>query len=308
MAALGIYVVAADMLAFPSALTKNLPAVKLHPVEFIGSDVSGTVIDGNGEWFNDGRPTELIIRSDRTENGWNRPTDITIRNLRLRGSIRIFGMGRNGEAEDVRASSLRKGHTARAQAAAPTRIVIENVEIYAEQRIPLHLAPGVTEVRVENCKLMGRSSSTGIYLDAESARNVIRGNRFSLRASREMIAVDSSAENIIEGNHFEQPASGGVYLYRNCGEGGTVRHQTPQRNRIIDNMFGPGRTKPRSYGIWLGSRNGRRAYCHLDAGYNFGSSADDRDFANDNVVQGNRFSPNEKRRIRNDGEGNRILP
>jgi hypothetical protein len=96
--------------------------------------------------------------------------------------------------------------------------------------------------------------------------------------------------------------NGGIYLYRNCGEGGTVRHQPPQNNFIagntIDNTGG--------YGIWLGSRNGGRFYCNDDKGFPFGSSQDDGDFADNNTIRGNIFT-NSARTIRDDGKTNSLV-
>ena len=127
-----------------STLMKKLPAPKVERIVLAGSAASHKVIDCSGGWFNDGKLTELIIQSEKTANGWDRPEGIVIRNARFRGSIRIMGMGRNGEALTVRESSVKLGHTERAQAAAPTSIVISNVEIEADYRIPLYVAPGVT--------------------------------------------------------------------------------------------------------------------------------------------------------------------
>lgn len=291
-----------------SFLMKKLPAPEFERVVLQGSKASHTVIDCEGGWFNDGKLTELVIRSKPTSKGWDRPEGITIRNMRIRGAIRIIGMGRNGESRQVRESSVMLGHTERAQAAAPTGIVISNVEIEADYRIPLYVAPGVTGVIFENSKITGWSCSTGIYLDCESAGNVIRGNHLAVRASRELIAVDGSARNRIENNRFEHPSSGGIYLYRNCGEAGTVRHQTPHGNVISGNVFDTTSLRRGCYGIWLGQRNGRRAYCKQDAGYDFGSSADDRDFADDNTLARNQFVPTHFRSLRDDGNNNRIVP
>ena len=98
--------------------------------------------------------------------------------------------------------------------------------------------------------------------------------------------MDGSAENVISGNTFRVAWQGGIHLYRNCGEGGTIRHQTPSRNVITGNRF--------IYDVPLhlpaidvGSREGRRLYCGEDDGYPFGSSLDDGDGATDNVVDGN---------------------
>jgi hypothetical protein len=291
-----------------STLMKMLPAPDFEQVVLAGNNASHTVIDCKGGWFNDGKLTELVICSKRTPEGWDRPEDITIRNTRIRGAIRIIGMGRNGESPAVRDSSVKLGHTERAQAASPMGITISNVEIEADYRIPLYVAPGVTGVIFQDSKLTGWSCSTGIYLDCESADNVIRGNVLALRASREVIAVDGSARNHIENNQFKDPSSGGIYLYRNCGEAGTVRHQTPHGNLIAGNVFETTSLRRGCYGIWLGQRNGQRGYCKEDTGYNFGSSADDRDFANDNTLANNRFLPAHSRSLRDDGLNNRMIP
>jgi len=287
-------------------LPKTKSASLMEKVEISGRTSNGRIIDCGGGWFNGGKPTELIIRSEETAKGWERPEGITIRNCRIRGSIRIIGMGRNGQAPRVRDSSHKPDHTQRAQAAAPTGILISGVEIESVHGIPLYLAPGVTGVTIEKSKFTGSSSSTGIYLDAESARNVIRENTFSLQSAREIIAIDGSAENRIENNRFEQIPHGGIYLYRNSGEGGTVRHQTPHGNTITGNRFNTATLGFLSYGIWIGSRNGRSSYRHADDGFPFGSSIDDRDFANNNTLTGNTFSPPSARAIRNDGTNNHI--
>ena len=295
-------------LFFPSIRPLDyLPGAKREKFVLSGGKASGTVIDGAGGWFNEGRLTEIVIRSDKAGPGWDRPEGITIRNLRLRGSIRIMGMGENGQGEFVRASSRSPGHTERAQAAAPSRIVISNVTIESDRRIPVYLAPGVTNVTIENCRFTGWSVSTAIYLDAESADNRIVGNTFDLRCHREVIAVDGSARNHIEGNAFEQPWQGGIYLYRNSGEGGTVRHQCPQQNVLSGNRFRTGSLAWRAHLIWLGSRGGRwRPYAEDDKGFPFGSSADNHDFADRNTVSGNTFTPPHPCAISDEGKENRV--
>ena len=290
----------------PSPLLKQLPKPELEKFNLIGSAESGRVIDLKGGWLNEGKLTELVIRSKEKEQGWDVPEKITIRNGRIRGSIRVFGQGVNGEAPKVRESSHREGHTARAQAAAPRGIVFEDLQIEADHRIPLYLGPGVTGVTVKNCTFTGWSASTTVYLDAESGGNRIEGCTFDVRSGREVMAIDGSATNTITGNRFLQTSFGGIYLYRNCGEGGTVRHQTPQGNLIENNLFELKDLKPGSYGIWLGSRQGRRRYCEEDAGYPFGSSIDNRDFADHNTVRGNVFQPVGDRAVRDDGSGNRV--
>lgn len=301
LAAVGLF-----PLTVQSMFLKLLPAPSFEVIELVGTTSDGIIIDCHGGWFNGGKLTKLIIRSKKNGAKWERPENIIIRDCRIRGSIRIMGMGRNGEAVDVRESSILEAHTARAQTAAPARILISNVEIEAHHGIPLYLAPGVTYVTFENSRLTGWSRSVGIYLDAESGHNIIRNNTFTIRTGREVIAVDGSAANQIEGNRFEFLLFGGIYLYRNCGEGGTVRHQTPCRNKISNNSFNTQSLGFRSYGIWLGSRKGKRIYCHEDDGYPFGSSKDNQDFADENQVTGNIFSPQTDRAIRNDGRNNLV--
>ena len=246
-----------------------------------------TTIDCEGGAYNKGKVTELQILAD----------DVTIKRCKINGSIRTIGLGHNGEAPGVKASSITLGHTARAQAAAPKNTVLYAVTITGHGRIPLYLGPGTTRLTMIDSTIKGRSDSVALYLDAESGSNIFRNNTFALTiSSREVIALDGSADNQLLGNTISA-SNGGIYLYRNCGEGGTVRHQPPQNNFIagntIDNTGG--------YGIWLGSRNGGRFYCNDDAGFPFGSSKDDGDFADGNIVRDNTFTSS-ARTIRDDGK------
>ncbi len=275
------------------------------PYEVYEITESNTVIDCGGKEFNNGKLTEIRIKSSLDKKVEN----VTIRNCKLKGSIRIYGLGLNGEAEAVKKSSFNINHTENAQKAAPTKILIENVEIEGVQRIPLYIAPGTTFVTVKNCNFTGTSASTVVYLDAESAYNTIANCKFNVTHNhklREVIAIDGSAGNRILNNTFENIVAGGIYLYRNCGEGGTIRHQPPEKNLIQENTFNLSKLNWYSYGIWLGSRSGMRPYCFKDEKYNFGSSKDCGDFADYNSIIENKFI-NPKRSIRNDGKSNTLL-
>jgi parallel beta-helix repeat protein len=153
----------------------------------------------------------------------------------------------------------------------------------------------------------GTSTSVAIYLDAESANNDIERNTFAVKTkSREQIAIDASANNRIVGNTFDNPLNGGIFLYRNCGEGGTIRHQAPQRNDIIGNTFryeNTGRPKP---AVWLGSRQGDSRFCFNDPAYPFGSSLSSRDFAQYNSVTANRFTGGDPSLIVNNDAYNQV--
>lgn len=252
---------------------------------------SGVVLDcGGGTLRPPGEdPSALLVRSRARGEGFVATTDVTVRDCAIRGHVRVMGAGRNGEAERVRRSSHLEGHTERLQNWAPRRIWFEAVRITGTGTIPLYLAPGVTEVTLTRSELEGESRSVALYLDAESARNSVTFNAIHTRTRRELVAVDGSAGNTIAHNRFASLQNGGIYLYRNCGEGGTVRHQPPQHNRIADNVFFYRHYRGASPAVWIGSRMGWRLYCGADAGFPFGSSVDGRDFARHNRVENNRI-------------------
>jgi len=261
-----------------------------------GPEASGVTVDCGGgtlrTTLSAGGPDFVSIRSRKTgESTWARPTDITIRDCRIEGTVRIHGQGLNGEGEDVRTDSLTPGHRTRAQLAAPTRVLLDRLTLVSTGRIPLYVSPGATEVTLRDSLLTGRSVSTVVYLDAESGHNTLVDNTFDVEQvgsplKREVIAVDGSADNVIARNTLSDATSGGVFIYRNCGEGGTVRHQRPRRNVITANTLdhGDGLSAP---AVWIGSRGSSGlfpTFCPLDDGLDFGSSASDLDFAEHQVI------------------------
>ncbi len=238
--------------------------------------------------------SNLLVRSLKTKSAgvivWSRPENIIVRNCKVLGGIRTAGMGKNGEGPDLRDSSrLDAKHTARAQQNAPTNIVFENLDITINNNIAIYLGPGTTKSRIINSKISGSSLSAVIYLDAESAQNHISSNViYAGSAGREVIAVDGSANNVISSNKFMSIDNGGIFIYRNCGEGGTIRHQKPSNNIIQKNIF-----YSQNYeAINVGSRKGSSIYCSFDAGYPYGSSADDADHAESTLIADNKFIVN----------------
>jgi len=254
-------------------------------------DCHGARLDGGPGSLNAGRDM-IEVRSRRrvgaTGPAWERPEDVRIENCRVEGSIRVWGMGVNGQGADLVDASRQPGYVEQVRANGPRRIEFRRLRLVASGRIPFYLGPGVSEVTLADSEITGLSNATAIYLDAESTANTIEGNRLSVTARREAIAIDASSHNLIRNNRFEGQAGGGIYLYRNCGEGGTIRHTTPSHNRIVANTFvyAPNQDKA---AVFLGSRDGNRWYCWADIGHDFGSSADNRDFARHNVVRDNRF-------------------
>lgn len=275
---------------------------------FEGAKASDTVLDCSGGTIDvaHGKSridrTAIIVRSLPNADGtWDAPTGITVRNCIIKGFVRLYGLDENANGASMKASSRNPDHTALAQAAAPKDTILDNLTIVAPRGIPLYIGPGVTRTTFENSLLKGKSSGTAIYLDAESARNTIHRNTFDITTEkRELIAIDGSARNTIVGNRFNDPVNGGIFLYRNCGEGGVIRHQTPNFNVISDNSFVYREKAARKPAVWLSSRKGKQRYCFIDPRYRFGSSKSPLDYARKNVVSLNRIVGGGPNAIRND--------
>jgi parallel beta-helix repeat protein len=137
-----------------------------------------------------------------------------------------------------------------------------------------------------------------MYFDAETAFNVVTGNHIHantnqgyFKSDRELFALDGSSYNTITDNKFSQLQNGGIYLYRNCGEGGAVRVSTPSHNRIANNYFYYNRYSGPNPAVWIGSRNTVTFdhYCGKDKGVDYGSGASDWDYAQSNEVRDNQI-------------------
>lgn len=286
--------------------------IRIRGAEGSGVKVTcrGGVIGKAGRGSFHYRKDIIKIRSVKLKsNRWSRPENVVIDGCKVNGAIRILGLGPNGQAKRVTQSSRNAKHTEIAQAAAPRGIVLKDLTVRGDGRIPVYFAPGVTHSKLLNSRITGTSVSSGVYLDAESAHNTIRGNVFSVRTPREVISIDGSARNVVENNRFELSDQGGIYVYRNCGEGGAARHQEPMFNLISGNTFFYKGSRSARPTIWLSFSNIQRKVflCPLDRAIPYCSGADDRNFANRNTVNGNTFvnSPTEEV-IRDQGLHNKI--
>lgn len=242
----------------------------------------------------------VLIRSqfDHRNRTWKQVRDVSLRNCLIHGAIQV---GSNLTAEHVRSSSFSSGHSERMQSIAATNIHLQNLSLRADksssghvQRTLLYVGIGVTELTLEGAKLSGATESIAVYLDAETSRNTIRDNLFEVTTlRREIIAVDGSADNHITDNKFVNPRNGAIFIYRNCGETGLVRHQEPRRNIIARNTFRfPLRAARPKPVIWVASREkgaNYRSWCDLDKGHSYGSGISDLDFAKDNRIIDNVF-------------------
>lgn len=285
-----------------------------HPLVFEGSAASGSVLDCGGGTLDVSagesrkQKTAIAVRSRKTASGaWDAPSGVTIRNCRIKGFVRLYGLGENANGEVMKASSRNRDHTSFAQASAPKNVRLENVTFDAPDGIPFYVGPGVTNAALVNSKINGRSTAVAVYLDAESANNTISDNVFGISTEkRELIAIDGSANNRITNNTFERADNGGIFVYRNCGEGGVIRHQKPQYNQIVGNTFRYRSSFLARPAVWLNSRNGSSSYCFTDPAYPFGSSASNLDFAENNVVRNNRLDGGAASLIRNDDPTNDV--
>lgn len=279
----------------------------------VHADFNGALIDGGPDTYNHGRQDMLEIASVQDADGqWQVPQHLTIRRVRINGSVRLFGMGRNGEALAVRQSSHRPDHPARVSAAAPRHIVLESLNIVGQGRNPLYLSPGVSHVLLRHSTIRGRSTRVGVYLDAETHHNHLLNNVFDVETTDAgwlgfydrgwpQLALDGSSHNRVSNNTFRQMENGGIYLYRNCGEGGTIRYGTPSHNLITGNRFEYAEeqlTSRPSPAVFLGSRNYGvlenlmpGSHCNDDqqGTLRAGSALSNADFAQHNQVLNNRF-------------------
>jgi hypothetical protein len=222
--------------------------------------------------------------------GWSRPTDVTVKNCHIIGGVRIES---TRDLELIKNSSFRANHTQVMQRIAPKRITLDHPTITARDFIPAYFEDGVTESRLINSELKGKSIATAVYLDTESSNNLLKNNHIRTRTDKELLAIDSSSNNRIINNHFFRfSEDGGVYLYRNCGEHGIIRHTTPSANQIINNVFYydfetlPVWADP---AVYLGSRNGGQGFCDDEDGHPYGSSVSNRDYAQYNAVMQNQI-------------------
>ncbi len=276
-----------------------------------GEKDSGTTIE-NAE-FKSG----LEVRSKYLGGAEFEPVrNVVIRDSTIHGRALVWGMAHLGEGTEFEGVNLFKhssrleGHTGRVRAAAPSNITFENVKLIGTGLIPLYVAPGCRGVKLLGSRVSGHARNAGVYLDAESIGNVIKYNVMDIQLDlpwygkatallgyppgSPMIAVDGSSHNVITDNKIHA-RRGGIYIYRNCGEGECIRHATPSHNLIQDNEFLDTTrwSRWRHPIVWENSRKGKGFIpltgwpCWCDEGYPFGSSQSNLDHAEHNVISGN---------------------
>lgn len=282
----------------------------------LGAEANGAQIKCNGATLAPSRDTNAIVVNSRQiaaagaglpVGKWERPENVTFTGCKILGNIRVVGVPNNNKPGVFQDSSRLAGHSERIQSSAPSHISFVSMDITSSNGTSLYIQPGSTFITLKNSILRGSVSGVAVYLDAESANNTIQNNNFMVDtthdfdisniagslSSREIIAIDSSSYNKIIGNRFSELDEGGIYLYRNCGEGGIIRHQTPNHNQIINNIFYYNKYNGDKPAIFVSSRDGTatgvRFYCDDDKGYPYGSSVNNGDFATNTVIMENRI-------------------
>ncbi len=255
-------------------------------------DCSGGTI---GTFDSKNRPARQIeIRSKLTitdkKPTWEPVSGVKIINCKINGQIRIWGMAKNGQGKYLLEPSRNENFTSIVQNNAPRDITLDNLTINIFGTSAIYLSPGSHNISIINSRITGFSKAPTVYLDTETYNNKIENNIFNIKQlKREVIAVDGSYSNIIKSNKFENIGKGAIFLYRNCGEGGVIRHSTPNNNLIIDNIFKGNKNKKPV--IFVGSRQRIQglSFCDDDNGYIFGSSIYNGDLACNNTIAGNKF-------------------
>ncbi len=225
-------------------------------------DCRGAVVDGTGRGG-----TGILVHTPAGSD----LSRVTIRNCVVRGFLNSIRVTRDGFR------ALPAGHE---YDHGVRGVVIEHTQVSGSRGVGLYVDGYVTDTTIRNSTVTGAGSS-GIYLEAGSARNVVVGNAIRDNGfrengpsgslinfsglqfrfwgiGREGISIDGSRRNLVSGNTFSGNSAGGIFLYTNCGE--YVRSR-PERwfqrrygaddNLILANSFEGGVN-----GVWVGSRMG----------------------------------------------------
>lgn len=286
-------------------------------VRFIGSDSDNVTFDCNGAQI---FPLQPLITSHSIRvatkvtvvNGvevYDRPENIEIKNCDVYGTVRIHGSGYNPNDLNNYSNNAGPAWVLDVRNTSPRNVVFDNVDITNYwHKDALYFGEGVTHITYKNSRIYNQTQGVAVYFGFESANNTLENNEIYNRSSndREIVAVDASEYNVITRNWLDGVNNGGIYLYRNCGEGGSIKYTGPRYNEISDNILYYNKYNGSNPGIYVGERTGENiGFCNLDSGWSWdisdvptglgwdsdweSSSSDDRDFARFNDVDGNRF-------------------
>lgn len=248
-----------------------------------GEASSGVVLDCNGAALQG--PTPALVLRSRCDDGDCEPLhDVMVDGCQVQGSVYVYGLSVNGNGSILRRTHDTLEHVSVVRDAAPYRVTLTGLDITGTGPVPLYLGPGVHDSAILDTTIGGRSSSSYLYLDAETTAN--RLARLTVDASqgeRQAVSFDGSSDNVLEDSEIISDHDG-AHFYRNCGEAGVARHATPSANQLNRNAW-----RVHGNALVFGSHGGTQGYCSQDDGVRFGSGQDDRDWARDNTGTGNLF-------------------
>jgi Right handed beta helix region len=226
-------------------------------------DCRGAVIDATGRGGGSGIEVHAPADADLSR--------ITIRNCVVRGFLNSIRVTRDGFR------ALPAGHE---YDHGIRDVVIEDSQVSGSRGVGIYVDGYVTRTTIRHTTITGAGSS-GIYLEAGSADNVVIGNSirdngfrengpggsiFSFAGARfrfwgigrEGISIDGSRRNLVAGNSFEGNSAGGVFLYTNCGEYVSSKPERwfQRRYGADDNVIVANRFEGGANGVWVGSRMG----------------------------------------------------
>jgi parallel beta-helix repeat protein len=225
-------------------------------------DCRGALVDGTGQ------PGVGVLVHAPVDADLSR---ITIRNCVVRGFLNSIRITRDGFRQ--LAAGHEYDHGIRG-------VVVERVRVSGSTGVGIYVDGYVTRTSIRDSTVTGAGSS-GVYLEAGSADNVVtrnrildngfrengpNGSRFTFSGitfrfwgtGREGISVDGSRRNLITANVLRGNSAGGVYLYTNCGEFVRSRPERwfERRYGADDNVIALNRFEGGVNGVWVGSRMG----------------------------------------------------
>ncbi len=238
----------------------------LGPTRITGSnlvlDCAGATLDGEYR-----TRTTLLIGPDQP-----------VENVELRNCV-VTGGRRNGitigRTQTYAAAALQRGSREPDPAAYARKVTLRQVTVRRSGGVGIYVLAYSRDTAILDSTIE-ENSNAGIYLSHHTSGTRIADSRLigngkgetsgipdALRGFREAIAVDSAAGNVIENNRLIGNQAGGIFLYRNCGEGSMdparVRERPASaRNIIRGNTIERGRT-----GIWVASRQDARIACTM---------------------------------------------
>ena len=187
-------------------------------------DCRGAVIDGSGR---DGAGILVHAPADADL------SRVTIRNCAVLGFLNSIRVTRDGFRALPAGREIRPGIR---------DVLIERTHVSGSRGVGMYVDGYVTRTTIRNSSVTGAGSS-GIYLEAGSADNVVSHNRIRRNGvrengpsgercfppssgarfrfwgiGREGISIDGSRRNLISRNRLEGNSAGGIFLYTNCGE------------------------------------------------------------------------------------------